>query len=287
MLQTTVLKGVFAALLAVSTHAKAIPRGMKNGTDYKPNGGSYPAEPSYYTGESNPTGDDATSHLSVSLDRGSAGSVRYDPVEMSFSVHNSHKYRPITFLKWNTPFDESAAYLGIFTVYDVDHDRNLDYPMTKTNRKFPPSYSDVVEVPAGGWVSGHITLPPTDLNDATELHATAEGYWYAAWYGHASDASGYDKAHSGETSKGHYKSNTLVIEREPEEYYDGHEKGKHCKGRCDDMNDDMNDDMKDDMKDDMNDDMNDDYDDDRDDDYNDDDDDDHDDDYPSSNGTRV
>ncbi|KAK2805228.1 hypothetical protein FQN50_006253 [Emmonsiellopsis sp. PD_5] len=271
MLQTTVLKGVFAALLAVSAHAKAIPRGMKNGTYHKPNGGSYPAEPSYYTGDSNPKGDDATSHLSVSLDRGSAGTSRYDPVEMSFSVHNNHEYKPITFLKWNTPFDESAEYLGIFTVYDADHDRNVEYPMTKINRDMPPSHGDLVEVPAGGWVSGHITLPPSDLNDATELHATAEGDWYAAWYGGSSDVSGYDMDHCDEASKGHYKSNTLVIEREPEEFYDGHEKDKHCDGPCDDMDDDKDDDK----------------DDDHDDDHDDDDDDDHDDDYAANNGTKA
>lgn len=130
------------------------------------------------------------------------------PVEVS--IHNPAKHA-VTFLIWGTPVDASAGPLGVFSVCDTENGEALPMTTIKISRKLPPSYEDLVEVPACQTLEKTVCLPSLQLEEGHEYSLHAQGIWHAIWDKPIAEISTADLENLADAERGEFRSNSALL----------------------------------------------------------------------------
>lgn len=105
-----------------------------------------------------------------------------DTLELSIVVHSSATHG-ITLLKWNSPLDERAGRLGIFSARDRDTGSILEGVVVMTNRLLPPKAEDVVHIEPQGKVEKHVIIPGLNFDKGKTYEVQGKWRWMSAWRG--------------------------------------------------------------------------------------------------------
>ncbi|KAL9106349.1 MAG: hypothetical protein Q9227_008618 [Pyrenula ochraceoflavens] len=105
-----------------------------------------------------------------------------DPLELRVTVRNAATHG-ITLLKWNSPLDERAGKLGIFSARDIVDGTLLEGDVIMANRKLPPTREDLVCIEPGSEIEGQIKLLPLSFQKGRKYQVQGKWRWMSAWRG--------------------------------------------------------------------------------------------------------
>jgi hypothetical protein len=105
------------------------------------------------------------------------------PPTIIATVTNLHESTTVTLLTWDTPFDEKALLLGLFTIKDIEHDHTIPSPGLKLNRKLPPPKEAFLEIAPRHAIAKEIVLegPGAQLEKGARYEIQSKGRWKAVW----------------------------------------------------------------------------------------------------------
>lgn len=89
----------------------------------------------------------------------------------------------ITLLKWNSPLDERAGKLGIFSARDQATGSFLEGVVIMANRLMPPKAEDVVHLEPHGTVEERVELPGLRFEKGKTYEVQGKWRWMSAWSG--------------------------------------------------------------------------------------------------------
>lgn len=120
----------------------------------------------------------STDDLEVSLSEGESK----NPSSIKVTIANKNSKHPLTFLKWDSPFDPTSLNSGVFKIHDLAKDEELPNPGLRVSRMLPPSREDLIEVPPQSSISEQLELKaPWIPADGRKIKMQAEGNWKAVW----------------------------------------------------------------------------------------------------------
>lgn len=99
---------------------------------------------------------------------------------VTVSIYNSATY-PVTFLKWDTPFDNCASLLDIFEVHDTKTKQALQFDTIKLSRVLPPSATELEEIGPKGTITKTVDIPGLRLHKGHEYTICTHGIWHGVW----------------------------------------------------------------------------------------------------------
>lgn len=133
------------------------------------------------------------------------------------TVTNLHESTTLTLLRWDTPYDEKALLLGLFTIKDLSSGEVIPSPGLKLNRKLPPPQDAFLEIPPRRAIAKEIVLdgPAAPLKKGTKYEIQAKGTWKAVWQASVKHI-GYENLQKMGGSNGvvtlDFESNIIVLE---------------------------------------------------------------------------
>lgn len=121
------------------------------------------------------------STLSLSI---SEKSPATSPPTILVTATNLHQSTSLTLLKWDSPFDEKALVLGIFSFIDTSTNEALPSANLKINRGLPPPRDAFLEIGPRQAITKEFVLdgPGTKLGKGKEYDVQAKGKWKAVWH---------------------------------------------------------------------------------------------------------
>lgn len=131
---------------------------------------------------------------------------KYPPV-LKVHVENKSKTSPLTILAWNTPLDNNAVALGMFSFKEQTSQQYLPCRNIKLNRNTPPPDSAYIEIAAGATydVDYEVSPPDVELERGGEYEIKATGVWGGVWKGTKEDVRG---SHG---FTGEFESNSIIV----------------------------------------------------------------------------
>jgi hypothetical protein len=113
-----------------------------------------------------------------------ASDTKTSPPTIIATVTNLHESTTVTLLIWDTPFDEKALLLGLFTIKDIEHGHTLPSPGLKLNRKLPPPKEAFLEIAPRHAIAKEIVLegPGAQIEEGARYEIQATGKWKAVWH---------------------------------------------------------------------------------------------------------
>jgi hypothetical protein len=109
---------------------------------------------------------------------------RTSPPTILVTASNLHQSTSLTLLTWDTPFDEKALLLGIFTFVDTSTNEPLPSPNLKLNRGLPPPRTAFLEISPRHAITKELVLDGNGakLVRGKEYDIQAKGRWKAIWH---------------------------------------------------------------------------------------------------------
>jgi hypothetical protein len=109
---------------------------------------------------------------------------RTSPPTILVTASNLHQSTSLTLLTWDTPFDEKALLLGIFTFIDTGTNELVPSPNLKLNRGLPPPRDAFLEIGPRHAITKEIVLDGTGVKlvRGKEYDIQAKGRWKAVWH---------------------------------------------------------------------------------------------------------
>lgn len=105
-----------------------------------------------------------------------------ETLELNVALHSSATHG-ITLLKWNSPLDERAGRLGIFSARDRGTGSILEGVVVMVNRLMPPKAEDVVHIEPQGKVEHRVKVPGMSFEKGQTYEVQGKWKWMSAWRG--------------------------------------------------------------------------------------------------------
>ena len=105
-----------------------------------------------------------------------------DLLELRVTVRSTASHG-ITLLKWNSPLDERAGKLGIFSARDTTDGTLLEGDKIMASRKLPPTADDLVCIEPGSEAQNQVALLPLAFQKGRKYDVQGKWRWMSAWHG--------------------------------------------------------------------------------------------------------